>query len=181
MLYICSAPVLIFPNLTQPFVLQTDASRDVVGAILCQRNLENHAQLVAYASRKLSKVECNYNISDREGLAVIFGIKHFWQYLHGSRFVKEADHSPLKALLKSRDLTGRLARSALVLQSYECEIYHKPGRLHSDADALTHMTDATTEQYSKFSDHEQHQHFMQTDLWAGFSFKNNSEFLAGGC
>jgi hypothetical protein len=56
------------------------------GAILCEWNLDNHAQVVAYASRRLSKVECNYNISDREGLAVIFGIKHFRQYLHVSRF-----------------------------------------------------------------------------------------------
>ena len=44
------------------------------------------------------------------------------QYLHGSRFVVEADHSPLKALLKSRDLTGWLARWALVVQSYDCEV-----------------------------------------------------------
>jgi hypothetical protein len=43
------------------------------------------------------------------------------------------------------------------------------------------MADATTEPYSKLSDLEQHQHLIYAD-WslAGFSFKNNSEFLAGG-
>jgi hypothetical protein len=100
--------VLIYPNFELPFLLQTNASRDTIGAILSQR-INGDERVVAYASCTLSKAERNYAITDKEGLALIFAIKHFRPYLHGSHFVVETDHAPLKALKTSRDLTGRLA------------------------------------------------------------------------
>jgi hypothetical protein len=105
---LCSSPVLIYPNFELPFLLQTNASRDTIGAILSQR-INGDERVVAYASCTLSKAERNYAITDKEGLALIFAIKHFRPYLHGSHFVVETDHAPLKALKTSRDLTGRLA------------------------------------------------------------------------
>ena len=85
-----------------------DASLDAVGAILSQI-IDGQERVVAYASRRLSKAEKNYRISDEEGVAVIFGVKHYRSYLHGSKFVIERHHAPLKALMRSRDFTGRLA------------------------------------------------------------------------
>lgn len=124
---------------------------DAIGAILSQR-IEGDERMVAYASRRLSKAEWNYGISDKEGLAVVFGIKHFHAYLHGSKFTIETYHALPKALLKSRDFTGRLARWALLLQGYDCDIVHKPGRMHSNVDALTRSELMHPEPYLKFSD-----------------------------
>ena len=146
-----TSPVLIYSNFDSPFLLQTDASNDTVGAILSQVK-DDHEQVVAYASRTMLKAEKNYAITNKEGLALIFAIKHFCPYQHGSHFTVEMDHAPLKALRTSRDLTGRLARWTLVLQSYDCTILYKPGRLHGNVDALTRVAPLASKPYSKFSD-----------------------------
>jgi hypothetical protein len=91
---LCSSPILFYPRFDLPFLLQTDASMDAVGAILNQR-IEGHEKVVAYASRTMSKAEWNYAIMDKEGLALIFAIKYFRPYLHGSHFTIKTDHAPL--------------------------------------------------------------------------------------
>ena len=58
----------------------------------------------------MSKAKRNYVISDKEGLALIFAIKHFRPYLHGSKFTVETNHAPLMVLKTSRELTDRLGR-----------------------------------------------------------------------
>ena len=72
----------------------------------------------------MSMAKKNYAIMDKEGLAMIFALKHFHPYLHGLYFMVETDHAPLKALQMSRDLIGRLAMWALVIQSYDCTIIY---------------------------------------------------------
>lgn len=118
---------------------------------MCQCHLENHNHVVAYASQRLSKVKCTYDIFDWGGMSIIFGIMHF---------LIEIDHSPLKALFKSCNLTCRLAWWALVLQTYNYGVHHKLGQFHSNANAHTCMTKATHEPYSKLNDLEQHRHFQ---------------------
>lgn len=169
---LCTSPILIHPRFDLPFILQTDASRDAIGAILSQK-YEGAERVVAYASRRLSKSEKNYGISDKEGLAMIFGVKHFRPYLHGTSFVIETDHAPLKALLKSRDLTGRLARWALILQEYDCDIIHKPGELHANVDALTRTLAVKAEPCSTFSDLSQQLHFAKDGTWIGNGWLRN--------
>jgi hypothetical protein len=148
---LCTIPILIYPRFELSFLIQTDASRDAVGAILSQR-IEGQERVVAYASRTMSKSEKNYAITDKEGLALIFAIKHFRPYLHGSHFTIETDHAPLKVLQTSRELTGRLARWALILQSYDCTILYKPGHLHGNTDALTRSKPMELEPYTKIED-----------------------------
>ena len=126
----------------------------MIGAILSQV-VDGHERVVAYASRRLSKAEKNYGISDKEGLVVIFGVKHYRPYLHGAKFTIEINHAVIRALTKSRDFTERLAlilRWALILQSYDCEIIHKPGCLHRNVDALIRSKLVAPELYNCISD-----------------------------
>ena len=60
-----SPPVLYIPVLGEPFVVRTDASDTHIGAVL-----EQSGQPVAYFSRKLSPMECNYPVTDHELLAI---------------------------------------------------------------------------------------------------------------
>ena len=148
---LCFALLLVYPNFVVSFLLQTDTSRDAIGAILSQI-INGQEKIVAYASRCLSKSEKKYGINNKEGLPVIFGVKHYCPYLHGSRFTIETNHASLCALITSRDLKGHLARWAVILQSYYCEIIHKLGRLHRNVDALTRMEPPLLEPYSQMSD-----------------------------
>ncbi len=71
-----SAPVLAFPDYSAPLVLYTDASATGIGAVLMQQDDRGKNSVIAYASRTLNSVECNYSVIDKETLAVIWPLKH---------------------------------------------------------------------------------------------------------
>ncbi len=69
---ITSRPVLIFPNENQPFRVEADSSDVATGAILSQQSMEDGKwHPVAFLSKSLSAVERNYEIHDKEMLAII--------------------------------------------------------------------------------------------------------------
>ena len=74
-----SAPILAFPDFTQPFHLFVDASNDGVGATLGQIQ-DGKEVAISYAGRDFNSAERNYSTTEREALAVIFGIKKFAPY-----------------------------------------------------------------------------------------------------
>ena len=79
----------------------------------------------------------NYSTTEREVLALVEGIKKFQPYLHNHKFTVVTDHSSLRWLMNVKDASGRLARWALLLQQYDFNIVHRPGRIHGNADCLS--------------------------------------------
>jgi len=132
-----SYPVLRLADVSRPFLLYTDASGYAVGAILAQIDDDGKEYVVAYASRLMTKHEINYGITEKECLAVMFGIKTFRNYLHGVKFKVITDHSALAWLKSIKEPNTRLTRWAIYLQSYDCEIIHRKGVNHSNVDALS--------------------------------------------
>ena len=110
-LALTTSTVLIYFNFEQSFLLQIDATNDVLGAILTQ-TMDGYKKVVSYASCIILKAEQNYTITNKEGLTLIFAIKYFQPYPHGFHFTVETNCAPLKALQMSWDLRGRLARWA---------------------------------------------------------------------
>lgn len=131
-----SYPILRNVDFEKEFIIYTDASGVALGAILSQKDGENE-YVCAYASRKLKPAEMHYGISEKECLAVLFGIKKFRVYVHGTKFTVVTDHSALCWLMKITDPTGRLARWSIYLQAYDFIIKHRKGRKHSNVDALS--------------------------------------------
>ena len=68
-----SPPILAYADYDRPFILHTDASRDGLGAVLCQE-CEGKEHVVAYASRGLTKSEKNYPVHKQELLALKWAI-----------------------------------------------------------------------------------------------------------
>lgn len=133
---LCKAPVLRYPKPGQKFILDTDASNHGIGAVLSQVTDGEEAP-VAYFSKTLSKAERNYCVTRKELLAVILATKHFHKYLYGQKFVLRTDHAALKWLMQFKNLEGQVARWVEQLQTYDFEIQHRKGRVHSNADALS--------------------------------------------
>ena len=70
-----TSPVLAYPKVEKPFILETDASILGLGAILSQRQSDGQVHPVAYASRSLNQAERNYGITELE-LSRLCGLSH---------------------------------------------------------------------------------------------------------
>ena len=130
------APILAFPDFKETFQLFTDASKEGIGATLGQ--IQNGKEVaIAYAGRDFNAAERNYSTTEREALAVVFGIKKFEPYLYGRKFILHTDHHFLKWLMSISDPAGRSARWFLLLQQYDFEIKHRPHTANANAGALS--------------------------------------------
>ncbi len=135
--YLISPPVLAYPDFTKKFVLHTDASGNGIGAILSQHNEDGAERPIAYASRRLEKSERNYSTIEQEALAIVWAVKYFRPYLYGRNFSIATDHAPLRWLMTTKSPSGRMSRWQLQLQEYDIDIYYKPGKTNTNADALS--------------------------------------------
>ena len=132
-----TTPLLVYPKFDRPFMVETDASGNGLGAVLAQRQDDCSVKPVAYASRSLQQHEQNYGITELEGLAVVWAVKHFRHYLYGHTCEVYTDHEALKALLNTPRPSGKLARWGMALQELDLKIFYRPGKGNSNADALS--------------------------------------------
>jgi hypothetical protein len=129
-------PILIWPNMEQDFIVQTDASGTGIGAVLLQeREGVNHP--VMYASRKLLPRETRYSTIERELLGIIWGIQKFQIYLYGRKFQLETDHAPLTYLTTAQPSNGRLLRWGILLSNFSYSIKYVKGSDNVIADYLS--------------------------------------------
>ena len=105
--YLTSEPILRLPDPAKTYFLRTDASNNGIGAVLMQRH-EEKLFPVCYASKKLSRAECNYSTIEKECLAIVWGIKRFYLYLYGVPFVLQTDHEPLKNMDSAKYTNARV-------------------------------------------------------------------------
>ena len=101
-------------------------------------------QPIAFASRSLSKAEKGYAHLDKEGLAIVFGVKKFHHYLFGRKFTICSDHKPLQYIFSASRPTpslasARIQRWVLTLSAYNYQIQYKPGKDNSNADVLSRL------------------------------------------
>jgi hypothetical protein len=102
-----SSPTLRQPNFEKEFLLFTDASGYAIGAVLSQKDDSGAEYVCSYSSRLLKNAEIHYGISEKECLAVVWAIKQFRIYLHGTKFKVITDHSALAWLMSIKDPTAR--------------------------------------------------------------------------
>ncbi|GFV94884.1 retrovirus-related Pol polyprotein from transposon 297 [Trichonephila clavipes] len=131
-----SSPILIYPQPDKPFILDTDASNESVGAVLSQE-IDGQERVVAYWSKCLSKPERNYCVTRKELLAIVKAIEHFHHYLYGQKFLLRTDHASLTWLMNFRNTEGQVARWIQRLNEYYFDIRHRKGSSHGNAVALS--------------------------------------------
>ena len=139
-----SADLLVHFELDKQLVVSCDASPYGVGAVLAHRELDGSERPIAYASRTLTPAERNYSQLDREGLAVVFAVKYFHQYLYGRQFHITTDHKPLLGLFgEHRQIpymaSSRLQRWCLTLSAYQYKLEYRPGSANANADAFSRL------------------------------------------
>ena len=110
------APVLAFADFHKPFLLETDASSDGLGAVLFQKQEDGKYHPVAYTSRSLKGSESKYHSSKLEFLALKWAVvDQFRGYLQYKPFHVKTDNNPLTYVKTSPNLnaTGHFCRTSV--------------------------------------------------------------------
>ncbi|SOV03296.1 uncharacterized protein UDID_18616 [Ustilago sp. UG-2017a] len=137
-----SAGVLQHFDYHLPTRLETDASDFAIAGVLKQEH-EERWHPVAFYSRKMSSAERNYEIHDKELLAVVACLTQWRHMLAGlpSQLVILTDHEALKYFKSQRRITGRQAQWAVLLADFDFILQYRPGDKGGEPDALTRRAD----------------------------------------
>ncbi|CAG2201045.1 unnamed protein product [Mytilus edulis] len=117
------------------FIIDTDASQYGIGAVLSQIQ-DRVEKVISYFSKTFFKPERHYCVT-RKLFAMVGSIKNVHHYLYGRHFLVRTDHGALRWLMNFKNPEGQMARWLEVLGTYDFEIQHRDGRIHSNADALS--------------------------------------------
>jgi len=105
-------PVLVTPNLDKEIRVEADASDFVMGGVLSMKCEDEKWRPVAYISKSLNKAKRNYEIHNKEMLAIIQCLKTWRYFLEGAkdRFEIWTDHKNLEYFMKAQKLNRRQAK-----------------------------------------------------------------------
>jgi hypothetical protein len=132
-------PILKHFDQEQPITLEMDASDYAIGAVCSQPDKTGVLHPIGYYSRKLKGPELNYDIHDKELLALVDGLRKFDTYCKSTPHKMKVltDHKNLEYWQSKRDLNLRQARWGERLADYDFVITYRPGKLAGKPDILS--------------------------------------------
>jgi len=182
-----SAPVLMHPDFEREFILYTNACRKGIGAGLYQVSLEdNKLHPILFISRQLKDAEIRYSATELECLGLVWSLHKLQHYVDGAKLKIYTDHAALKWIWNVKaTVNSRLFHWALLLNPLrdKITIIHRPGRFHTNADALSRFpspsssSSTSSSSCSSFNVNLVHiDNDWQEELWKGYindrHFKN---------
>jgi hypothetical protein len=118
--------------------VETDSSGWCLGAALSQLDTDGIWRPRAFFSKKLTPSECNYEIYDKEMLAIIRSLEEWDAELRSvAEFEIFTDHKNLEYFMTTRKLSERQMRWSLVLSRFNFKITYVTGASNAQADALS--------------------------------------------
>ena len=135
-----SAPLLAYPDPNKEYLLEMDASKLGLGAVLSQKQSDGRYHPVAFRSRASHGVEVNYHSTKLKFLAMKWSIKHFQTYLLGHCFKVLTDNNPLTYFLTSANMDTMKQRWINKLVKYDFSLEYQKGKNNTVADALSRIS-----------------------------------------
>jgi RNase H-like domain found in reverse transcriptase/Reverse transcriptase (RNA-dependent DNA polymerase)/Integrase zinc binding domain/Chromo (CHRromatin Organisation MOdifier) domain len=133
-----TAPVLAQFDPDKETILETDSSGYCTGGILSQYDEDGLLRPVAFFSKKNTPAECNYEIHDKEMLAIIKCLQEWEAELKSvGEFTILTDHKNLEYFSKIRKLSERQMRWQLILSKFQPVIRYRPGKQGQKPDVLS--------------------------------------------
>ena len=145
-----TAPVLAFADFKRPFLPETDASIEGLGAVLSQKQDDDCYHPIAYASRGLKGGELKYHSSKLEFLTLKWAVtEQFREYLQYQPFLVRTDNNPLTYIMMTPNLDAVRHRWVAAMAGYNFEIEYVCGTDNKVADALSHVGEQLDEEAVK--------------------------------
>ena len=119
-------PVLISPDFTKDFYIFSFASEHIIAAVLLQNNDLGQEKPISFFSRALRDTPLNYNIMEKQALALVKALKDFRVYILHSHIIAFVPHTIVKDIL-SQDPDGKRGKWIATILEYDLEI--KPTKL----------------------------------------------------
>ena len=134
------APVLAFADFKKPFLLETDALIEGLGAVLSQKQDNGHYHPIAYASHGLKGGKLKYHSSKLEFLALKWAVtEQFREYLQYQPFLVCTNNNPLTYVMTTPNLDAVGHRWVAAMARYNFEIEYVRGMDNKVADTLSHI------------------------------------------
>ena len=135
-----TVPVLAFADFKKPFLLETDASIEGLGAVLSQKQDDSRYHPIAFASRGLKGGESRYHSSKLEFLALKWAVTdQFKEYLQYQPFLIRTDNNPLTYVMTTPNLDTVGHKWVVAMAGYNFEIEYLRGSDNKVADALSQV------------------------------------------
>ena len=153
-----TAPVLTQWKPDCQIIVESDASDYALAAIISIQESDGSVHPVAFLSRTFNSSELNYDIHDKELLAIHEAFVAWRHYLEGSTFPIDVvtDHKNLEYFSTTKILSRRQARWSEYLSTFNMTIRFRPGRLGTKPDALTRRPDLYPRGEGKYSEVNPH-------------------------
>ena len=134
-----TAPILCHFDYDREIIVETNASDYVSAGILSQYDDDGVLHPVAFYSKKHSPAECNYEIYDKELMAIVRAFEEWRPHLEGSHHPIQvlSDHKNLEYFMSTKLLNRRQARWSEFLSCFDFRIVYRPGKASGKPDALT--------------------------------------------
>lgn len=136
-------PILVIYDPKKSVTVETDASDFAIGACLSQPDEKGKLRPVAYLSRKMAPAEINYEIHDKELLAIVEAFRQWRIYLEGhpEEITVISDHKNLTKFTTTKVLTPRQIRWYQDLATFKMRIHYRKGSENARADAMSRRQD----------------------------------------
>lgn len=122
----------------RPTEVEVDASNFATGRVLSQKGDDGLWHPIAYQSKTMNAPERNYEIYDKEFMAIIRALEDWYHYLEGlPEFTVISDYKNLEYWTKAHNLTWQQAHWSLWLSQFNLQIMHHSGKSMGKSDALT--------------------------------------------
>jgi len=135
-----TAPVLMSPQDSEPFWVEADSSDFTTEAVLSQQSTTDRKwHPVAFYSKFLSSMEWNYEIHNKEILAIICALEEWRHFLEGATHLVEiwTDHKNLEYFMTAKKLNRCQACWSLHLARFNFLLHHRSGRTMGKPNALS--------------------------------------------
>jgi hypothetical protein len=136
---IMTTPILTHFDPYHECIVETDAWDLTLGSILSQTAEDRKPYLNAFHSRKCSLAEINYEIHNKELLAIVDCFKAWQWYLEGLLHIVQVfmDHKNLEYFMMTKVLNRRQAYWAQELAGVDFKIFYREGISNGKPDALS--------------------------------------------